>query len=143
MQLPYAWLGMGDNQVRCGDISILAAIALPAYQNYTKRSANSACLAEAKTVAGKLVIELQDPSSTTGTTGTALSTVYTNNSACTGAKVEATTSAAAIATVGNEKVKLDTAAITFTPKAPGDKQIVCNIASGGNCSLSATAITGR
>ena len=38
MQLTYAWLGMGDNQVRCGDISILAAIALPAYQNYIAKS---------------------------------------------------------------------------------------------------------
>ena len=29
-------------------IGILAAIALPAYQNYTQRSANTACLGEAK-----------------------------------------------------------------------------------------------
>lgn len=29
-------------------IGILAAVALPAYQDYTKRSANTACLAEAK-----------------------------------------------------------------------------------------------
>ncbi len=29
-------------------IGILAAIALPAYQDYTQRSANNACLAEAK-----------------------------------------------------------------------------------------------
>lgn len=29
-------------------IGILAAVALPAYQNYTKRAANSACLAETK-----------------------------------------------------------------------------------------------
>ncbi|MGQ9724833.1 MAG: pilin, partial [Tepidimonas sp.] len=29
-------------------IGILAAIALPQYQNYTKRSAENACLAEAK-----------------------------------------------------------------------------------------------
>lgn len=123
-------------------IGILAAIALPAYQNYTKRSANSACLAEAKTVAGKLVIELQDPSSTTGTTGTALNTVYNNNSACTGAKAEAA-KAAALATVAADKVTLTTDAITFTPRAPGDKQIVCDISKGGNCSLSTVTITGR
>lgn len=30
------------------NIGILAAIALPAYQNYTQRSANTACLGEAK-----------------------------------------------------------------------------------------------
>lgn len=33
-------------------IGILAAIALPAYQNYTQRSANNACLAEAKSWVG-------------------------------------------------------------------------------------------
>ena len=115
---------------------------MPAYQDYTKRSANNACLAEAKTVASKLVIELQDPSTTTGAMGTALNTVYTNSSACTGAKVEAA-KPAALTTVGAEKVTLTTEAITFTPKAPGDKQIVCNIKTGGNCSLSTTAITNR
>ena len=33
-------------------IGILAAIAIPAYQNYTQRSANTACLAEAKSYVG-------------------------------------------------------------------------------------------
>lgn len=33
-------------------IGILAAIALPAYQNYTQRSSNNACLAEAKSWVG-------------------------------------------------------------------------------------------
>lgn len=33
-------------------IGILAAIALPAYQNYTQTSANNACLAEAKSWVG-------------------------------------------------------------------------------------------
>jgi len=33
-------------------IGILAAIALPAYQNYTQESANTACLAEAKSWTG-------------------------------------------------------------------------------------------
>ena len=33
-------------------IGILAAIALPAYQNYTQRSANNACLSEAKSYVG-------------------------------------------------------------------------------------------
>ena len=121
-------------------IGILAAIALPAYQNYTKRSANSACLAEAKTAAGKLVIELQDPSTTKGDTGIALNSVYTN-SACTGAKVAAA-DGTALTTVDTTAVTLATESITFTPKAPGDKQVVCNIKTGGNCLLD-TAITGR
>ena len=123
-------------------IGILAAIALPAYQNYTKRSANSACLAEAKTVSSKIVIELQDPSTTSGTTGTALNSIYNNNSACTGAKIEAP-KAAVLSAVDTAVVKLTTTDITFTPRAPGDKQIVCDISKGGNCSISTVTVTGR
>ena len=36
-------------------IGILAAIALPAYQNYTQRSANGACLSEAKAYVGSAI----------------------------------------------------------------------------------------
>ena len=38
-------------------IAILAAIALPQYRNYTQRSANSACLAEAKAYMGAAVAD--------------------------------------------------------------------------------------
>lgn len=41
-------------------IAILAAIALPQYRNYTQRSANSACLAEARGYMGTAVAELAD-----------------------------------------------------------------------------------
>lgn len=37
-------------------IGILAAVALPAYQNYTKKSADNACLAEAKGHAGAVLV---------------------------------------------------------------------------------------
>ncbi|WP_338755285.1 pilin [Moraxella lincolnii] len=73
MQLPYAWLGMGDNQVRCGDISILAAIALPAYQDYIAR----AQVSEAFTLADGLKTSISTNRqngrcfSTTGGTATA------------------------------------------------------------------------
>lgn len=36
-------------------IGILAAIALPAYQSYTQRSANTACLSEAKAYVGSAI----------------------------------------------------------------------------------------
>lgn len=36
-------------------IGILAAIALPAYQNYTQRAANTACLSEAKAYVGSAI----------------------------------------------------------------------------------------
>lgn len=41
-------------------IGILAAIALPAYQDYTKRSANNACLGEAKGHAGAVLVWLSE-----------------------------------------------------------------------------------
>lgn len=37
-------------------IGILAAIALPAYQDYTRRSADNACLGEAKAHAGAILL---------------------------------------------------------------------------------------
>lgn len=41
-------------------IGILAAIALPAYRDYTQRSANGACLAEAKAYMGAAVADAAD-----------------------------------------------------------------------------------
>lgn len=41
-------------------IGILAAIALPQYRDYTQRSANSACLAEAKAYMGAAVADAAD-----------------------------------------------------------------------------------
>ena len=42
-------------------IGILAAIAIPAYQNYTKKASDNACLAEVKGVANKAFLEINDP----------------------------------------------------------------------------------
>lgn len=41
-------------------IGILAAVALPQYRDYTQRSANGACLAEAKAYMGAAVSNLAD-----------------------------------------------------------------------------------
>ena len=41
-------------------IAILAAIALPQYRNYTQRSANAACLAEARAYMSTAVASLAD-----------------------------------------------------------------------------------
>jgi len=41
-------------------IAILAAIALPQYRNYTQRSANAACLAEARAYMGGAVVNMAD-----------------------------------------------------------------------------------
>ena len=42
-------------------IGVLAAIALPAYNQYTIRSANNACLAEAKGLSQAIFIAASDP----------------------------------------------------------------------------------
>lgn len=41
-------------------IAILAAVALPQYRNYTQKSANSACLAEAKAYVNASVADAAD-----------------------------------------------------------------------------------
>src|SRR5690554_5076402 len=45
-------------------IAILAAIALPAYQNYTQKSANNACLQEASAYSNIALAAILDPSVT-------------------------------------------------------------------------------
>ena len=42
-------------------IGILAAIAIPAYQNYTQKASDTSCLAETKAYANTAYIALTDP----------------------------------------------------------------------------------
>lgn len=97
-------------------IGILAAIAIPAYQNYTKKSANRACLAEAKAYSNTVLADLND-----GKTAT-----VANVKACTGAysAVPASLGAITSATV-----------MTINAKAPGDGTITCNLGTGGDCAV--------
>src|SRR5690554_5123873 len=55
-------------------IGILAAIALPAYRDYTQRSANGACLAEAKAYMGSAVADAADNRAPTAFDGNACAT---------------------------------------------------------------------
>ena len=48
-------------------IGILAAIAIPAYQNYTKNSSDKACLGETKAYANVALAQFLDPNETTST----------------------------------------------------------------------------
>lgn len=45
-------------------IGILAAIAIPAYQNYTKNSADKSCLAETKAYSNVALAEILNPEGT-------------------------------------------------------------------------------
>ena len=42
-------------------IGILAAIAIPAYQNYTKKASENSCLAEVKGIANQQYVLMNDP----------------------------------------------------------------------------------
>lgn len=99
-------------------IGILAAIALPAYNDYTQRSANGACMAEAKSYMTVAIAELSSdraaptytPEACTGiTTGTLDETAYNSN-----------------------------ADITFTPVTRGNTSLVATTtckAGSGTCEL--------
>ena len=94
-------------------IAILAAIALPQYRNYTQRSANGACLAEAKAYMGAAVANLANDSA---------APAYVNK-AC-GAGITATTTAQ-YSTGGS---------VVFTARTKGNASIKrdtkCDIGSG-------------
>lgn len=93
-------------------IGILAAIALPAYQNYTARSAERACMAEAKAYVNLVLAELHDPQ------GNVTNVTYTP-AACASAPTGALT--------------LASTSLVFTPDTPGSLTTNCNLSQGGTC----------
>lgn len=90
-------------------IGILAAIALPAYQDYTRKAANSACLGEAKGHANAVLIWTSEGS------------------------VAADTPAFAPAACGADISAAAALPFTVTAAAPGDEVVSCN--ATGTCSL--------
>ena len=95
-------------------IAILAAIALPAYNNYRIRSAEGACQAEAKAYMNSAVAAAQSQMTQPPATSRACSSF-----------TPATIDAAAVAA---------STAITFSPKAPGVNPTVCT-ADNATCSM--------
>jgi len=96
-------------------IGILAAVALPQYRNYTAKSANNACLAEAAGVANSLTTAL--------------------NSSDSSLYIEITPSAC-VATIAYPTFDQTASNLwTTTAKAPGTRQISCSYATGA-CLLS-------
>lgn len=99
-------------------IGILAAVALPAYQDYMQRSANSACLGEAKAFMNKAIADIAVNPTLGGVTHT--------GSACVG------TTAVTRANV------TDGATATFAPQTRGTSTLVKGTscaANSGTCSL--------
>jgi len=103
-------------------IGILAAIALPAYQNYTKRSADSACLAEMSALAKTSLADLLDPN---GEDTINLASASSNFTACT----------ALTGSVGTDLVST-----AFTTKAirGTDADISCDLEKGATCEIETT-----
>ena len=94
-------------------IGILAAVALPAYQVYTIRSADRACMAETKAYTNVVLAALLDPGSGAPPAPT--------RAACT-----TLTDASGFTTVVGQT-------ITGVPAAPGTTNTVCDLEAGGTC----------
>lgn len=99
-------------------IGILAAIALPQYQNYTRKSANRACLAEAKAYYNVVLADLNDGK-----------TPKASNSDAASACVSGVTSGATMTLAGLGQVT------GITPRKPGDGTISCDLANGNKCTI--------
>ncbi|MED6316078.1 MAG: prepilin-type N-terminal cleavage/methylation domain-containing protein [Pseudomonadota bacterium] len=98
-------------------IGILAAIAIPAYQNYTKKSADTACLAETKPYANLLYVYLSDPSANR----VEPSKPADDSGACASITVSGTT--------------IDDTVVTGTPRNGSGLDAVCTFADGASCAL--------
>jgi type IV pilus assembly protein PilA len=87
-------------------IGILAAIALPAYQDYTRQAANKACLAEARAHSGAVLVYLS---------GAIPNAPVHNQAAC--------------------ATQIPNTSVSFTvdAAAPGDETITCD--ANASCSL--------
>ena len=93
-------------------IGILAAIAIPAYQDYMKSSAERACMGEAKGFANKAVADVAL------NTAAAATSFAGKNKAC----ASVTNS---ITATGGE--------LTATPKSPGTLGVTCDFS--GSCAM--------
>lgn len=103
-------------------IGILAAIAIPAYQDYVQKSANTSCQAEAKGIVGSAISEIASSGKIESTF------VLDGSGAC--AEVPTATSTALAA----DSTSLGTDALIFTPKTRGSADKVQNTSCDPNTS---------
>lgn len=92
-------------------IGILASVAIPAYQDYTRDAADNACMAEASAYAKKSFADIQ-----LGRTPAA-----PNARACQTIASAATMTATTLA------------ALAASPKSPGTATISCDLTAGATC----------
>ncbi|PKO52582.1 MAG: prepilin-type cleavage/methylation domain-containing protein [Betaproteobacteria bacterium HGW-Betaproteobacteria-2] len=96
-------------------IGILAAVAIPAYQNYTIKSAERACMAETKSYVNASLVAIAD----------GLAPSAPPSGACTQIDSAAALTAATLVGV----------TISGTPRLPGTAATNCDMANGGTCTL--------
>ena len=101
-------------------IGILAAIALPQYKSYTKKSAENACLAEAK-----------------GYANAAVAAISNNDSALLPGTAGELPTTGSCQSWSPSPVTLTSTTLVGTPKSPGTRTASCDLTTG-NCSLSGT-----
>ena len=102
-------------------IGILAAIAIPAYQDYAKKSSENSCLAETKAYANTLYVDLNDPA--TSPASALASAVDPTASAC-----QTLVKPANIST-------LDVVGTVKNPRT-GQGTVTCDLASNVTCTFS-------
>lgn len=92
-------------------IGILAAVALPVYQDYTRESADNACLLEAKSYANDALVRLNNSQVPSTPAGTGACSSYT----------------------GANAALTMTGSFTAIPRSPGTAIVTCDLANGGIC----------
>lgn len=95
-------------------IGILAAVAIPAYQNYTIKSANKACQMQLKSLANKVLIEVS------------------NGVVATAVDPGAAGACSAVPTI-------TAASVTGNAATPGDAVVTCNLTTGGTCTYTSAS----
>lgn len=96
-------------------IGILAAVAIPAYQNYTIKSAERACMGEVKGYVNSALAAIAD----------GVAPLVPTTGACSAIDSAAALTAATLAGV----------TITGTPRSPGVSVTSCAMDTGGTCTM--------
>ncbi|MDP2246741.1 MAG: prepilin-type cleavage/methylation domain-containing protein, partial [Nitrosomonadales bacterium] len=101
-------------------IGILAAVAIPAYQDYTRKAANNACMMEAKSYVNKMLVAHSNSESLAAPAIGACAS-FTPNAA-----IDFSAAGTALP-----------ATVAATPKNPGNQNTSCDVTNGGTCTLAA------